>query len=89
MYDQVIKIDPNNISARLEKGYALAGLGRYEEAIAAYNQYLKEGQDDKLYGQMDAFTITASFVRLAKVDALKKLGRNEEATQEYNRVFPS
>ena len=36
-YDKAIEIDPNNAEAWFNKGFALGGMGRYDEAIAAFD----------------------------------------------------
>ncbi|MGB7788070.1 tetratricopeptide repeat protein [Methanoregula sp.] len=37
-FDQAIEIDPNNDEAWFNKGFALGGMGRYDEAIAAFDK---------------------------------------------------
>src|ERR1035438_5177573 len=41
LYRQSLKLDGANIAARSNLGAALAGLGRYDEAIPEYQQALK------------------------------------------------
>ena len=40
-YDKALKIDPNNVIALYDKGFALNNLGKYEEAIEWYDKALK------------------------------------------------
>ena len=40
-FEKAITIDPNNADAWFNKGYALAGLKRYDEAIAAFDRVQK------------------------------------------------
>ena len=37
-YEKAIEIDPSNTEAWFNKGFALGGLGRYDEAIAAFDK---------------------------------------------------
>ena len=41
LYQQSLNLDPSNIAARSNLGAALAGLGRYDDAIPEYQQALK------------------------------------------------
>ena len=37
-FEKAVALDPNNAEAWFNKGYALAGMKRYDEAIAAFDQ---------------------------------------------------
>ena len=47
-YDRVIEINPNNVDAWNSKGYFLTKLGKYEQAIACFDETIKLGGDSVL-----------------------------------------
>jgi tetratricopeptide (TPR) repeat protein len=46
VYDHILERDPNNVEALIRKGIALHSLGRFDEAISAYDKVLKINRDD-------------------------------------------
>ena len=51
LLDRALEKDPTHLSARINRGVALARLGRVQEAVAAYEQALEKdpGNEDALY----------------------------------------
>ena len=45
-FDNVLKLDPENIDALINKGVAFRYLGQYEQSLAAYEKALEERPDD-------------------------------------------
>ena len=72
-YRQVLKLEPNQISARANLGAALSHLGRFDEAIAEYRSAL----------QMDPAN---KDIRLNLALALYKKGDYQQASREFEQV---
>ncbi|HSF49968.1 MAG TPA: tetratricopeptide repeat protein [Nitrososphaeraceae archaeon] len=73
-YDQVLSIDPNNLSALNDKGYLLNKLGRYNEALEYFNKALSI---DPTY--VDAL--------LNKGNSLSCLNKHDKAINFYDQVL--
>lgn len=68
-----LDVDPNQPATRLKLADTLARLGRFAEALAAY---------DRLLGELDDTTS----VRVRRATALVNLGRHDEALAEFRRA---
>ncbi len=79
-YDQAISKNAGDISLLQQKGLAFFELGRYDEAIEAYDQVLNASPDVK-----PSTTKTSAWI--GKGDALRAQGRNEEAISAYNKAI--
>lgn len=73
-FDPSVEITFGKHKAWNNRGFALANLGRYEEAISSYDKALQINPD---YFQ----------ALLNRGDALKALGRHEESIDSYNQVL--
>ena len=73
-FNEVLKLDPKNVSAWISKGMALGGLGRYEDALHAYDEALK----------LDPKNVTAWN---SKGLTLGNLGRYEDALRASDEVL--
>ncbi len=75
IFDNLLVRDPNMSEAIEGKGIALAGLGRYEEAIEHLDKALSLKSDPSLY----------TVIYNSKGVSLHGLGRYEEAIEQYDR----
>lgn len=72
--EHAMQEDSNNLDFYYYKGYFLGELGRYEEALAAYQQALTIDPDD-----LDFYFYTANAYRMMK--------RSEQALAEYDKAI--
>jgi tetratricopeptide (TPR) repeat protein len=79
-YDQAISNNTGNNRLLQQKGLVLFELGRYDEAIEAYDQVLSDSPDVK-----PSTAKTSAWI--GKGDALRALGKNEEAISAYNKAI--
>lgn len=73
-YDKVLTLDPSNLSALINKGFALDNLGKYEDAITFYDKALLVDPND-----VDALN--------NKGVALENLGKYKDALFYYERAL--
>jgi tetratricopeptide (TPR) repeat protein len=74
LYDEVLKIKPDNHEAWGNRGIALRELGQYEAAIVSYDQALKIKPDDHVVWNNRGIT-------------LRKLGQYEAAIASYDQAL--
>jgi tetratricopeptide (TPR) repeat protein len=74
MFDELLKLQPENIDAWREKGFCLIKIGKYEEALEAYEKAL----------QIDPNNVDALN---GKGDSLIRLERYEEALEAYEKAL--
>jgi len=79
-YETAISGNTGNIRLLQQKGLALFELGRYDEAIEAYDQVLKNSLSLE-------FDTTAVSAWIGKGDSLRLQGKNEEALEAYNKAI--
>ena len=68
-HDQAIRLDPGNAMAHGNRGAALHSLGRYQEALDAYNQAIRLDPEH------------SSWARKARMITLHRLGRDHDAQE--------
>lgn len=79
-YETAISGNTGNIRLLQQKGLVLFELGRYDEAIEAYDQVLKNSLSLE-------FDTTAVSAWIGKGDSLRLQGKNEEALEAYNKAI--
>ncbi len=79
-YDQAISNNTGNNRLLQQKGMVLFELGRYDDAIEAYDQVLSDSPDIK-----PSAAKTSAWI--GKGDALRASGKNEEAISAYNKAI--
>jgi len=72
--DKILKLDPSDFKAWMDRGYALLQLGKFEEALESYNKAIEIKPKDT----------TAWYNKGA---ALSNLGRFEEAAEVYTNLL--
>jgi tetratricopeptide (TPR) repeat protein len=75
--NQVLKTDPNNPNAWLHKGQVLVKMGRYQEALVAYEEVIEHSPT--------AYGISNGWVN--KGNTLEWLNRNSEAIKAYDKAL--
>lgn len=80
LFDKAISANPEDIRLLQSKGWALFELGRYSDALKAYDKILETSPGIEPY-----ITQTTAFI--ARGDALHAQGRNKEAVEAYNRAI--
>jgi len=80
LYEQAISSSPDDMGLLQSKGWTLYELGRYNEALAVYDEILETAPSIEPY-------LTQTSAWIARGDALHALGRNKEALEAYNNAI--
>lgn len=80
LFDEAISASPDDISLFQSRGLTLYELGRYEDALAVYDEILRRSPSIAPY-------LAHTNAQIGRGDALRALKRNQEAVDAYNRAI--
>ncbi|NMB86148.1 MAG: tetratricopeptide repeat protein [Methanothrix sp.] len=80
LFDEAISASPDDISLLQSRGWTLYELGRYEDALAVYDEILRRSPGIAPY-------LAHTSAQIGRGDALRALGRDQEAVDAYNRAI--
>jgi len=80
-FDKVLENDPTNIIALQGKGYALANIGKYDDAISSLDKVLK------IYTHNPIVILIKEDALYGKAVSLANLGKYQEAAIYYDKIL--